>query len=141
MGRTGINEERDMSKTPNDLRYTKSHEWVKREADGTVAVGITDHAQSLLGDMVFVELPKIGTKVAAGKECGVVESVKAASDIYAPIAGEITAVNTAVSDSPESVNKDAYGAWMFKLKPSAAGDVDKLLDAKAYEALVASEAH
>ena len=130
-----------MSKTPNDLRYTKSHEWVKREADGTVAVGITDHAQSLLGDMVFVELPKIGTKVAAGKECGVVESVKAASDIYAPIAGEITAVNTAVSDSPESVNKNAYGAWMFKIKPSAAGDVDKLLDAKAYEALVASEAH
>ena len=130
-----------MSNTPNDLRYTKSHEWVKREADGTVTVGITDHAQGLLGDMVFVELPKIGTKVAAGKECGVVESVKAASDVYAPIAGEITAVNTAVSDSPESVNKDAYGAWMFKLKPSAAGDVDKLLDAKAYEALVASEAH
>ena len=130
-----------MSKTPNDLRYTKSHEWVKREADGTVTVGITDHAQGLLGDMVFVELPKIGTKVAAGKECGVVESVKAASDIYAPIAGEITAVNTAVSDTPESVNKDAYGAWMFKLKPSAAGDVDKLLDAKAYEALVASEQH
>ena len=130
-----------MSKTPNDLRYTKSHEWVKREADGSVTVGITDHAQGLLGDMVFVELPKIGANVTAGKECGVVESVKAASDVYAPIAGEITAVNTAVSDSPESVNKDAYGAWMFKLKPSAAGDVDKLLDAKAYEALVASEAH
>ena len=130
-----------MSKTPSDLRYTKSHEWVKHEADVSVRVGITDHAQGLLGDMVFVELPKIGTKVAAGKECGVVESVKAASDIYAPIAGEITAVNTAVSDSPESVNKNAYGAWMFKIKPSAAGDVDKLLDAKAYEALVASEQH
>lgn len=130
-----------MSKAPNDLRYTKSHEWVKRDADGTVSVGITDHAQGLLGDMVFVELPKVGTQVTAGKECGVVESVKAASDIYAPIAGEVTAVNTAVSDSPESVNKDAYGAWMFKLKPSAAGDVDKLLDAKAYEALVASEQH
>jgi glycine cleavage system H protein len=130
-----------MSKTPSDLRYTKSHEWVKREADGTVTVGITDHAQGLLGDMVFVELPKVGTKVAAGKECGVVESVKAASDVYAPVAGEITAVNTRVSDSPESVNKDAYGAWMFKLKPSAAGEIDKLLDAKAYEALVASEAH
>ena len=109
-----------MSKTPSDLRYTKSHEWVKKEADGSVTVGITDHAQGLLGDMVFVELPKVGTQVAAGKECGVVESVKAASDVYAPIAGEITAVNTAVSDSPESVNKDAYGAWMFKLKPSAA---------------------
>ena len=130
-----------MSKTPSDLRYTKSHEWVKREADGSVTVGITDHAQGLLGDMVFVELPKVGTKVVAGKECGVVESVKAASDVYAPIAGEITAVNTSVSDSPESVNKDAYSAWMFRLKPSAAGDVDKLLDAKAYEALVASEKH
>jgi glycine cleavage system H protein len=130
-----------MSKTPSDLRYTKSHEWVKKEADGSVTVGITDHAQGLLGDMVFVELPKVGTKVAAGKECGVVESVKAASDVYAPIAGEITAVNTSVSETPESVNQDAYGAWMFKLKPSAAGDVDKLLDAKAYEALVASEQH
>ena len=130
-----------MSKTPNDLRYTKSHEWAKKEADGTVSVGITDHAQGLLGDMVFVELPKVGAKVAAGKECGVVESVKAASDIYAPVAGEIVAVNTAVSDSPDSVNKDAYAAWMFKLKPASAADLDKLLDAKAYEALVASEAH
>ncbi len=130
-----------MSKAPNDLRYTKSHEWVKKETDGTVAIGITDHAQDLLGDMVFVELPKVGAQVVAGKECGVVESVKAASDVYAPIAGEVIAVNTAVSDAPESVNKDAYGAWMFKLKPSAAGDVDKLLDAKAYEALVASEQH
>jgi len=130
-----------MSKTPNDLRYTKSHEWVKKETDGTVTVGITDHAQGLLGDMVFVELPKVGTKVAAGKECGVVESVKAASDVYAPIAGEVTAVNTAVSDSPESVNQDAYAAWMFRIKPANVVDVDALLDAKAYEALVASEAH
>jgi len=130
-----------MSKTPSDLRYTKSHEWAKKEADGTVTVGITDHAQGLLGDMVFVELPKVGTQVAAGKECGVVESVKAASDVYAPIAGEVIAVNTAVSDTPESVNKDAYGASMFKLKPSNAADVDKLLDSKAYEALVASEQH
>jgi glycine cleavage system H protein len=130
-----------MSKTPTDLRYTKSHEWAKKEADGTVTVGITDHAQGLLGDMVFVELPKVGTKVAAGKECGVVESVKAASDIYAPVAGEITAVNTAVGDSPESVNQDAYAAWMFRIKPANAAEVDALLDAKAYEALVASEAH
>ena len=84
-----------MSKTPNDLRYTKSHEWVKRDADGTVTVGITDHAQGLLGDMVFVELPKVGAQFAAGKECGVVESVKAASDVYAPVAGEVIAVNTA----------------------------------------------
>lgn len=130
-----------MSKTPNDLRYTKSHEWVKKESDGTVSVGITDHAQGLLGDMVFVELPKVGTKVAAGKECGVVESVKAASDVYAPVGGEITAVNTAVSDAPESVNQDAYAAWMFKIKPASATDVDALLDAQAYDALVASEAH
>jgi glycine cleavage system H protein len=130
-----------MSKTPNDLRYTKSHEWAKKEADGTVSVGITDHAQGLLGDMVFVDLPKVGAKVAAGKECGVVESVKAASDIYAPVAGEIVAVNTAVSDSPDSVNKDAYAAWMFKLKPASAADLDQLLDAKAYEALVAAEQH
>lgn len=130
-----------MSNTPNDRRYTKSHEWAKKEADGSVTVGITDHAQSLLGDMVFVELPKVGAQVAAGKECGVVESVKAASDVYAPIAGEITAVNTAVSDAPESVNRDAYAAWMFKIKPGNAADFDALLDAKAYEALVASEQH
>ena len=130
-----------MSKTPNDLRYTKSHEWVKKEADGTVSVGITDHAQSLLGDMVFVELPKVGAQVTAGKECGVVESVKAASDVYAPVGGAITAVNTTVSDAPETVNQDAYAAWMFKIKPNNAADVDALLDAKAYEALVAAEAH
>lgn len=130
-----------MSKTPNDLRYTKSHEWARKEADGTVTIGITDHAQSLLGDMVFVELPKVGTKLAAGKECGVVESVKAASDVYAPVAGEVAAVNTAVSDTPESINRDAYAAWMFKIKPSNAADLDKLLDAKAYEALVAAESH
>lgn len=130
-----------MSKTPSDLRYTKSHEWVKKEADGTVTVGITDHAQGLLGDMVFVELPKVGAKVAAGKECGVVESVKAASDVYAPVAGEITAVNSTVSDSPESVNQDAYAAWMFRIKPANAADVNALLDAKGYEAVVASEAH
>jgi glycine cleavage system H protein len=130
-----------MSKTPNDLRYTKSHEWARKEADGSVTIGITDHAQGLLGDMVFVELPKVGAKVAAGKECGVVESVKAASDVYAPVAGEVTAVNTAVSDTPESVNQDAYAAWMFKLKPANAADIDALLDAKAYEALVAAESH
>ena len=130
-----------MSEIPGDLKFLKSHEWDRIEDSGRITVGITDHAQGLLGDMVFVELPKVGAQFAAGKECGVVESVKAASDVYAPIAGEVIAVNTAVSDSPESVNKDAYGAWMFKLKPSAAGDVDKLLDAKAYEALVASEQH
>ena len=127
-----------MSKTPNDLRYTKSHEWAKKEADGTVSVGITDHAQGLLGDMVFVELPKVGAKVAAGKECGVVESVKAASDIYAPVAGEIVAGNDALADAPEKVNADAYGCWLFRLKPDNAADLAKLLDAGAYEK-VASE--
>jgi glycine cleavage system H protein len=131
-----------MSKTPSDLRYTQSHEWARKEADGTITVGITDHAQGLLGDMVFVELPKVGTKVAAGKECGVVESVKAASDVYAPVGGEVTAVNDALAGAPEGVNKDPYGAgWMFKIKPATAADFDQLLDAKAYEALVASEAH
>jgi len=130
-----------MSKTPNELRYTKSHEWVRKEADGTVTVGITDHAQELLGDMVFVEMPKVGTRVMAGKECGVVESVKAASDVYAPVAGEITESNAGVSDAPESVNQDAYAAWMFRIRPDNAADVDALMDAGAYEALVASESH
>ena len=131
-----------MSKTPNELRYTKSHEWARREADGSITVGITDHAQSLLGDMVFVELPKPGADLAAGKECGVVESVKAASDLYAPLSGKVVAVNEAVSDAPETINKDAYGAgWMLRLQPASAGDFDKLLDARAYEALVASEQH
>jgi len=129
-------------KTPNDLKYTKSHEWVKPEADGTLTVGITDHAQQLMGDMVYVELPEAGRQVEAGKECAVVESVKAASDVYAPVAGAITAANGALADSPETVNKDPYGAgWMFKLKPTNQADVNGLLDAKAYEALVASEKH
>ena len=126
---------------PGDLKYTKSHEWVRVEADGTVSVGITHHAQDLLGDMVYVETPNVGRQVAAGAECAVVESVKAASDVYAPIAGEVVAVNTAVTDAPESINKDAYSAWMFKLKPANAADVNNLLDATAYQAVVASEAH
>jgi len=129
-------------KTPNELKYTKSHEWVKVEADGTLTVGITDHAQALMGDMVYVELPEAGRKVEANKECAVVESVKAASDVYAPVAGEIAAANGALSDAPETLNKDPYGAgWMFKLKPANKADVDALMDAKAYEALVASEKH
>ena len=126
---------------PNDLKYTKSHEWVRAEADGTVTIGITHHAQDLLGDMVYVETPNVGRQVTAGAECAVVESVKAASDVYAPIAGEVVAVNAAVTDAPESINKDAYGAWMFKLKPANAADVNNLLDAAAYQAVVASEAH
>ena len=126
---------------PGDLKYTKSHEWVRVEADGTVSVGITHHAQDLLGDMVYVETPNVGRQVTAGAECAVVESVKAASDVYAPIAGEVVAVNSAVTDAPETINKDAYGAWMFKLKPTNAADVNNLLDATAYQAVVASEAH
>ncbi|MCR4332639.1 MAG: glycine cleavage system protein GcvH, partial [Sulfuricaulis sp.] len=105
-------------------------------------VGITHHAQDLMGDMVFVDLPQAGTRVTSGKECGVVESVKAASDVYAPVSGEVVEANAALADSPETVNKDSYGAgWMFRLKPANKAELDGLLDAKAYEALVASEKH
>ena len=131
-----------MSNIPKDLKYTKSHEWVKPNADGSLTVGITHHAQDLMGDMVFVDLPTAGAKVTSGKECGVVESVKAASDIYAPVSGEIVEANAALADSPETVNKDCYGAgWMFRLKPANKSEVDALLDAKSYEALLASEKH
>ena len=123
-----------MSNIPAELRYAPSHEWARLEADGTVTVGITDHAQEALGDVVFVELPEVGKTLAAGQEAGVVESVKAASDIYAPIGGEVIAVNDAVSDVPESINSDPYGAWFFKLKPSDVAELDKLLDAGAYNA-------
>ena len=119
---------------PANLKYTKSHEWVRVEADGTVTVGITDHAQELLGDLVFVELPDVGKSLAAEQEAAVVESVKAASDVYAPIAGTVVEVNGAVPDAPELVNQDAYAAWLFKLKPANAADVDTLLDAAAYAA-------
>lgn len=123
---------------PANLKYTQSHEWARLEADGTVTVGITDHAQEALGDIVFLELPEVGAALPAGKECAVVESVKAASDIYAPIAGEVVARNDAAVDAPESVNQDAYAAWLFKLKPANAADLDGLLDAAAY-AKVAAE--
>jgi len=119
---------------PSNLKYTKSHEWVRVEGDGTITVGITDHAQELLGDLVFVELPEVGKEFAAEQEAAVVESVKAASDVYAPISGTVTAVNTSVSDSPEAVNQDAYAAWLFKMKPANAADVDALLDAANYAA-------
>ncbi len=122
---------------PSDLKYTKSHEWVRVEADGTVTVGITDHAQELLGDLVFVELPDVGKELASEQEAAVVESVKAASDVYAPIAGTVVAVNDAVPDAPESVNQDAYAAWLFKMKPANAADIDALLDATAYAASAA----
>jgi glycine cleavage system H protein len=117
---------------PAELKYTTSHEWVRVEADGTVAVGITEFAQDALGDIVFVDLPKVGTTLAAGKDCAVVESVKAAGDIYAPLSGEVVAVNDAVSDAPESINADAFSAWLFKLKPANAADIDGLMNAEAY---------
>lgn len=120
-------------KLPQNLRYTESHEWVRRDADGTVAVGITDHAQEQLGDIVFVEAPKPGRKVKAGEAVGVVESVKAASDIYAPVAGEIVDANPELASAPEKVNGDAYAAWMYRIRPDDAGAVDRLLDAAAYE--------
>ncbi len=126
---------------PADLKYTPSHEWVRVETDGTLTVGITHHAQDLLGDMVFIESPAAGRTLAKGEECAVVESVKAASDVYAPVAGDVIAANADVESSPESVNQDAYAAWLFKLKPANAGDVAELLDAAAYQKLVESEAH
>jgi glycine cleavage system H protein len=126
---------------PADLKYTKSHEWVRPEADGTVSVGITHHAQDLLGDMVFVENPTVGRVLAASEECAVVESVKAASDVYAPISGEVVAVNEALESAPESINQDPYGAWMFRMKPANPADLAGLLDAAGYQAVVEAEAH
>lgn len=117
---------------PADLKYTESHEWIRREADGALTVGITDHAQAALGDLVFVELPSIGRKLVGGEACAVVESVKAASDVYAPVAGEIVAVNDALTSAPEQVNQDAYAAWLFRLRPSDPNALAGLLDAAAY---------
>lgn len=126
---------------PSNLKYTASHEWVKTEADGTVSVGITQHAQELLGDMVFVEAPAVGRKITAKEEVAVVESVKAAADIYAPISGEVVASNSELDSTPEQINSDPYGAWIFKIKPDNAADVAALMDATAYQAVVDSEAH
>ena len=117
---------------PEDLRYTESHEWIRKEADGTVTVGITDHAQEALGDIVFLELPEVGKNLNARDACAVVESVKAASDIYAPLSGEVIASNDAATGAPETVNSDAYGAWLFKIKPSDISKLDTLLTADAY---------
>ena len=127
--------------TPNDLKYTKSHEWVRLESDGTVTVGITQHAQELLGDMVFVETPDVGRKLAQREECAVVESVKAAADVYSPISGEVTAVNPDLAVAPEKINQDAYEAWLFKLKPANATDLNQLMDAAAYQKMLESEDH
>ena len=127
--------------TPSDLKYTKSHEWVRQESDGTVTVGITDHAQGQLGDVVFVEAPKPGRKVKKGEECAVIESVKAAADIYAPVSGEVVAANDELADQPEKVNADAYAAWMFRIKPSDPAELAGLLDAAAYEKVAEADAH
>ena len=124
---------------PQDLKYTASHEWVRAEADGTVTVGITDHAQAALGDLVYLELPAVGRVVAAQEACAVVESVKAASDIYAPVDGEVTAVNADLTGTPEVVNQDAYAAWLFKLKPADPAALAALLDATAYAATIGDE--
>ena len=122
-----------MSEIPPDLKYASTHEWVRMEADGTATVGITDHAQEQLGDLVFVELPEVGARYAAGDACAVVESVKAASDIYAPISGTVVEVNEALEESPQLVNEDPYGdGWLFRLEPSDPSELDGLLDAAAY---------
>ncbi len=126
-----------MSDTPAELKYAKSHEWARDEGDGTVTVGITDHAQEQLGDLVFVELPEVGTVVDVGEECAVVESVKAASDIYSPVSGEIIAVNEVLTDAPEMVNDGPYGkGWLFQVKLASPDDLDELLDAEDYMAEV-----
>lgn len=126
-----------MSQVPAELKYAPSHEWARLEADGTVTVGITDHAQEALGDVVFAESPALGSQVVAGKEAGVVESVKAASDIYAPISGEVVAVNTLLEDAPETINAEPYGAgWFFKIKPSNPAELDALLSAQGYQSSI-----
>ena len=128
-----------MSNIPQDLKYTETHEWVRQEADGTLTIGITDHAQEALGDLVYIELPEVGRHVAARKEFIVVESVKAASDVYAPVSGTVTAVNEDLVAAPESLNQDAYAAWLVRLRPDNPADVDSLLDAAGY--LAAADAH
>ncbi len=125
-----------MSNVPAELKYTDEHEWIRTEADGTLTVGITDHAQSTLGDIVFLELPEVGKQVNEGDAVGVVESVKAASDIYSPVSGEIVAVNADAVDTPESVNEDAYDAWLFKIRLAPGASTDKLIDAAAYTKLI-----
>ncbi|HSW11629.1 MAG TPA: glycine cleavage system protein GcvH [Solimonas sp.] len=123
-----------MSNIPTNLKYVKSHEWLRSEADGTVTVGITDYAQNSLGDLVFVEVPKVGRKLTADEACAVVESVKAASDVYAPVAGEVIAANDKLGNAPELLNSDPYGeGWLFRIKPADAGAVAALLEAGGYE--------
>lgn len=126
---------------PAELRYTDTHEWARKEADGSVSVGITHHAQDMLGDLVYVETPQVGREVKKGEECGVVESVKAASDIYSPLTGKVVAVNEELVDAPEKINQGAYDAWMFRLQPDQPEELETLLDATGYGAIVESETH
>ena len=131
-----------MSNVPVELKYAKSHEYARTNDDGSVTVGISDSAQDQLGDMVFIELPEVGQTVTAAEACAVVESVKAASDVYAPVGGEILEVNEALVDSPETVNTDTYGeGWLFRLQPADVAEMADLMDSEAYEVFLASEAH
>ena len=124
------------TRVPDDLKYTASHQWVRAEGDGMLTVGITDHAQDQLGDVVYVEHPEAGRKVKRGEHCAVVESVKAASDIPAPVSGEIVAVNSTLVDAPQKLNEEPYAAWLFRIKPGDAAEIHELLDATAYKTLV-----
>ncbi|ADN74844.1 glycine cleavage system H protein [Ferrimonas balearica DSM 9799] len=129
-----------MSNIPSELKFTNSHEWVRAEGDGTYTIGISEHAQELLGDMVFVELPDVGDEVNAGEDCAVAESVKAASDVYSPLTGEVVAVNEELEDSPEQVNSDPYGdGWLFRVKASDESELAQLLDAEGYQAVIDEE--
>lgn len=125
--------------TPDNLKYTKSHEWVRHEADGTATIGVTFHAQEMLGDVVFIETPAVGRKVKQGEECGVIESVKAAADLYAPLSGEVVAANGELAESPEKVNQDPYTAWMFRIKPDNPPELAGLLDAAGYRKIADAE--
>ena len=127
--------------TPDNLKYTSSHEWVRQENDGTLSIGITFHAQEMLGDVVFVETPAVGRKLKQGEECGVIESVKAAADIYAPLSGDVIAANAELADAPERVNQDPYAAWMFRIRPDDTTQLGALLDAAAYQKIAAAEKH
>jgi glycine cleavage system H protein len=132
--------ENNMSNVPSELLYTKSHEWVRRESDGSVTVGISHHAQELLGDLVFVETPEVGSNFDAGDDCAVVESVKAASDVYAPISGEVVESNELLANAPETINAEPYGdGWIFRLQPSDPAELDDLMDAEAYAEQIAAE--
>lgn len=129
-----------MSEIPSDLKYTSSHEWIREEEDGTLTIGITDQAQQLLGDLVFIELPELNAELKSGMECAVVESVKAAADVYAPVSGEIIAINEAVIDRPELVNSDPYNeGWLFQMNPFNIDELEELMDAESYEAQLADE--